>query len=207
VEPPSPACSWVVLIRNTQGGTRCDATTATEQRALSERWTARQSSHGSSNAGSSKRIRTCGARALASAFSGSLARARLPVAAKVLGRADVRRRKPFGGSRLPLETIRETGGAAVVRRRPPDPPVTPPGLRHDSPANRHDRIYEPYAPAGLHQCSMAVSAVVLFSGNGRPPGGPVRRRCRARARERRRRSQCAGRPSELTRLESRTHWR
>ena len=37
-------------------------------------------------------------------------------AAEVLGRADAQlsKAKPFGGSRLPLETIRETAGAAVV---------------------------------------------------------------------------------------------
>jgi hypothetical protein len=32
-----------------------------------------------------------------------------------------------------------------VGRRRPDPPIIAPRLQQDSPANRYDRIYEPYA--------------------------------------------------------------
>jgi len=81
-----------------------------------------------------------GARALASDFSGPLARARLPVAAEVLDRADAQLFEGEAVRRIAVCRSRPSGKRVerppAASRRPPDPLITPPGVRHDSPANR-----------------------------------------------------------------------
>jgi hypothetical protein len=86
------------------------------------------------------------------------------------------RAKPFGGSRLRLETISEKGGAAVASvTAPPDPLVTPPGSGTITLQIRHDRVYEPYGLSGATRS--ATDAVVWLDREWAPRQSCGRCRC------------------------------
>src|SRR6266540_4150972 len=103
------------------------------------------------------------------------ASARPPVAAEVLGRADAQlaTAKSFGGSRLPLEAIRDKDGrSSPAWQQAPEPLVTPPGRGKIPLQIRHARIYEPY---GLRRASSYPGSAPRQSGRRGKQPSPSKR--------------------------------